>query len=238
MRYFIVIILVPFILGCNNQSERKEDFGAFHITLPKGWKKFKEKGIDSYVGGITNGEDSLSFDYGWHSYDLSHEDGKKQLFATDTINGKIALITKPKRAGNGTIGIYIDKAFKENRFNLIGDDIDNEDLILNIFKSIGFADSNSSINSKNIEFSSEIIPYSGRSLFLINCAACHHRNRHMTGPAFASIEETKFRQWILDSLESVIPDSTKFGIQYHRKAFGKTLSESDIKKLIEYAKLK
>ena len=60
----------------------------------------------------------------------------------------------------------------------------------------------------------------------------------MTGPAFASIEETKFRQWILDSLESVIPDSTKFGIQYHRKAFGKTLSESDIKKLIEYAKLK
>ena len=238
MKYSLVIILFLSILSCNTKVERVADFGAFQITLPKGWNKYKLKGIDSYVGGITNGIDSLSFDYGWYSYDFQYEDNEKQVFATDTINGKIALFTKPKQAGSGMIGIYIEKAYEKNDFNLIGQNIINEDLILKIFKSVRFKDSDTLKNSNHIEFSSEITPHSGRSLFLINCAACHQRNRHMTGPALASIKETEFRKWILDSTALEHTDSTKFGIQYHRKTFGKTLTENDIKKLIEYGKLK
>ncbi|UKM66160.2 cytochrome c [Flavobacteriaceae bacterium GSB9] len=240
--YFGIILLLSisiyFLFSSNSQKSNNDDFnfGAFHIKIPEHWKKIEFDGIDSYVGGITNGNDSLTFDYGWYSYDFSYEDGEKQLFATDTINGKIALITKPKETGNGTIGIYIEKAYKENRFNLIGKNIADEDLILEIFKSIKFKDSDTTLNSESIGFSNKITPYSGRSLFYANCAACHHKNKNMTGPAFGGIKELEFKKWILDSKDLNEIDKTEFGISYHRKAFGKLLTENEIEKLIEYSK--
>ncbi|MFI8379085.1 c-type cytochrome [Leeuwenhoekiella sp. NPDC079379] len=219
-------------------ANKKIDFGVFSMIIPHDWEKIKYKGIDSYVGGITNGTDSLTFDYGWYSYDFSDEDGENQLFATDTINGKIALLTKPKEVGNGTIGIYIEKAYKENRFNLIGQNIADENQIFYIFKSLKFKDSDTAVNSKNIEFSNKITAYSGRSLFYTNCAACHQKNKNMIGPAFASIDAVEFKKWILDSTNLVKTDTTKWGINYHRKAFGKLITENEIEKLIEYSKSK
>lgn len=156
--YFGIILVLAvsiYFLTSSNPEKANNDkfnFGAFAIELPADWRKIEFNGIDSHVGGITNGIDSLTFDYGRYSYSLTKENNESQLFATDTINGKIAFLTKPKIAGNGTIGIYIEKAFKENRFNLIGKDIENEELILDIFKSIKFKDSDTLLNSKLIEF--------------------------------------------------------------------------------------
>ncbi|MFI2744660.1 c-type cytochrome [Zhouia sp. PK063] len=237
----ILVLMVSLIylfangFGIKSANE-KIDFGAFEMTIPHDWKKVEFKGIDGYVGGITNGIDSLTFDYSWYSYDFNYENGETQLFATDTINGKIALLTKPKKVGNGTIGIYIEKAYKKNRFNLIGYNIDNENLIFNIFKSIKFKDSDTSLNSRKIEFSNKIKPYSGRSLFYANCASCHHRNKSMIGPAFSGINELEFKKWILDSTGLTKKDTAGFGISYHRKTFGKLLTEKEIEKLIEYSK--
>ena len=151
----VLAISIYFLTSSNFEKSNNDkfNFGAFAIDLPTDWKKIEFNGIDSYVGGITNGIDSLTFDYGLYSYSLTEENNESQLFTTDTINGKIAYLTKPKTAGNGTIGIYIEKAFKENHFNLIGKDIKNEELILNIFKSIKFKDSDTLLNSKRIEFS-------------------------------------------------------------------------------------
>ena len=230
-----IIYLLANGFGIKSANE-KIDFGAFEMTIPHNWKKIEFKGIDSYVGGITNGIDSLTFDYGWYSYDFKYENGETQLFATDTINGKIALITKPKESGNGTIGIYIEKAYNKNRFNLIGKNISDEDLIFDIFKSIIFKDSDTTLNSKTIGFSDKIMPYSGRSLFYANCAACHHKNKNMTGPAFSRIEELEFTKWILDTTDITNKDTTEFGISYHRKTFGKLLTENEIEKLIEFSK--
>ncbi|TLF39864.1 cytochrome c family protein [Maribacter aurantiacus] len=237
----ILVLMVSMIYLLANgfgikSANEKIDFGAFEMTIPHDWKKIEFKGIDSYVGGITNGIDSLTFDYGWYSYDFKYENGETQLFATDTINGKIALLTKPKEVGKGTIGVYIEKAYKKNRFNLIGNNIDDENLIFNIFKSIKFKDSDTLLNSKQIEFSNKITPYSGRSLFYINCASCHHRNKNMIGPAFRGINELKFKKWILDSADLTKEDTTEFGISYHRKTFGKLITEKEIEKLIEYSK--
>jgi mono/diheme cytochrome c family protein len=230
-----VIYLLANGFGIKTANE-KIDFGAFEMTIPQDWKKIEFKGIDSYVGGITNGIDSLTFDYGWYSYDFKYENGETQLFATDTINGKIALLTKPKEAGKGAIGIYIEKAYKKNRFNIIGNNVNDENLIFNIFKSIKFKDSDTSLNSRQIVFSNKITPYSGRSLFYINCASCHHKNKNMVGPAFRGINESKFKQWILDSADLIKKDTTEFGIGYHRKTFGKLLTVKEIEKLIEYSK--
>ncbi|MBC8883152.1 hypothetical protein H9X57_06310 [Flavobacterium piscinae] len=172
--YFGIILLLLisiFYLYSSNaqQSNNNFNFGDFYIYIPENWEKIEHIGIDSYVGGITNGTDSLTFDYGWYSYDLSYENGEKQLFATDTINGKIALITKPKKVGYGTIGLYIENAYKKNHFNLLGNNISDEKTVFEIFKSIKFKDSDTTSNSKTIEFSEKITPYSGRSLFYTNC---------------------------------------------------------------------
>ena len=136
----------------NDGKSHLIDFDLFCIILPNDFKYKKVDGIDSFVGEIKNGKSKFIFDYGWYSYSLTEENKESQLFATDTINGKIAYLTKPKTIGNGTIGIYIENAFKKNRFNLIGKDIKNEELILDIFKSIKFKDSDTLRNSKRIEF--------------------------------------------------------------------------------------
>ncbi len=240
--YFGIILLLAvviyFTLGKNYPNSVTSDlnFAVFSIKIPKDWKKLEFEGIDSYVGGITNGMDSLTFDYGWYSYDLSHENMEKQLFATETINGKIALLTKPKEIGNGTLGIYIEKAYKKNRFNFLGRNILDEQTVLDIFKSIKFKDSDTSLNSKAFGFTDKITPYSGRSLFYTNCAACHHKNKNMVGPAFASIDKIAYKKWILDTVDLNVNENTEYGIKFHRNTFGNLLTETEIERLAEYGR--
>ena len=231
----LILLIVISLFSCNSNEKRSKDFGAFEMILPPGYKKFKLQGIDSYVGGITNGKDSLIFDYGWYSGDLSSAATNQQLFAIDTINGKLAEITRPKIKGKGFTGLYIDKAYKDNKIKFIGFNIEDEESILEAFKSIRFPDSDTTINSKEFDFSITEAPSSGRKLFLIHCAACHFKDRNMTAPAFSSIEESKFYSWILDTTAIIQPDSTRYSIKYHRETFGKTLNEIDVQRLMEYS---
>jgi hypothetical protein len=144
--------------------------------------------------------------------------------------------TKPKNAGKGTIGIYIEKAYKNNRFNLIGKNIANEKEIFEIFKSIKFKDSDLKINSKTIEFSDKITPYSGKSLFKVLCASCHMKNRKFIGPAFYGIDELKFKKWLIYSSENNVLNKNEYGINYHQEKFGKVLKQSEIEQIIEFSK--
>ena len=233
----IITFSILIVISCKTVIEKNVYFGDFEITLPEDWTKVRSKGIDSYVGKITNGIDTLTFDYGWYSGDFSHENRDKQLFAYDTINGKIALLTKPKSKGNGTTGIFIEKAYDKNKFILKGKNIMNEELALNIFKSIKFKNSDPKINSKNIRFTDKIKPDSGRSLFKKNCAACHYINKDAFGPAFASISKSRFEEWMLDFDNLIEGDTSKFGINYHKKTFGKYFTKNDINKLINYSKI-
>jgi hypothetical protein len=237
---FLTLVFSTVNFSCKkseiNSEEKNFEFGVFKITIPSNWEKIKFKGIDSYVGGITNGIHTLTFDYGMYSYDFKSENKATQLFATDTINGKIALITKPKKAGNGTLGIYIENAYKQNKFNLIGENIYDEKTILNIFKTLKFKDSDTLKNSKKIEFSNKITPYSEKYLFKVNCASCHHKYKRFIGPAFSELKEGKIRKWLLDSTDIKIKDTFEFGTKYHREKFGKRLTKNEIKKLIQFSK--
>ncbi|MBJ2124619.1 hypothetical protein [Flavobacterium sp. IB48] len=76
MKQIIVIILVSIlIISCKPKSEVKTiDFGDFEITVPEQWNKLEVKGTDSYVGGIITPEkDSLIFDIGLYSGDVSND---------------------------------------------------------------------------------------------------------------------------------------------------------------------
>lgn len=57
--------------GCINKSDKSDykliDLGSFSIRVPSDFEYKKVKGIDSFVGRITNGESTFSFDYGMYS---------------------------------------------------------------------------------------------------------------------------------------------------------------------------
>jgi len=68
----LAILILTLILSCEKADYKMIDFKAFEITVPSSWKKYKIKGIDSYVSGlITDKNDTLIFDLGWYSPDLT-----------------------------------------------------------------------------------------------------------------------------------------------------------------------
>lgn len=68
----ILILLILF--SCSPRQYKTIDFGQFEITVPQTWNRYERNGIDSYVGGIiTDTKDSLNFDFGRYSADLSEQ---------------------------------------------------------------------------------------------------------------------------------------------------------------------
>lgn len=72
MRKTLSLIILILFFSCEKSEYKTVDFDAFEITVPSSWKKHKAKGIDSYVSGlITDKNDTLIFDLGWYSGDLT-----------------------------------------------------------------------------------------------------------------------------------------------------------------------
>lgn len=72
MKSFQFLIFLVFFISCKNSPSKVIDFNSFHIKVPKDWIKYELKGIDSYVGGIiTDKNDTLKFDLGMYSGDVS-----------------------------------------------------------------------------------------------------------------------------------------------------------------------
>ncbi len=60
MRKTLSILILLLIFSCEKSEYKTIDFGSFEITVPKNWKEYEVKGIDSYVGGlVTNEQDTL-----------------------------------------------------------------------------------------------------------------------------------------------------------------------------------
>lgn len=111
-------------------------FDNFSVNVPEDWDGEKLQGIDSKVGYISNNEDRLNFDYGWYSNDLSSLTETTHIREKIKIDGHEALIARPRKKGEGEIGLYV-KLDDMVSFNLVGTS-SNEQRILNIFKSVKF----------------------------------------------------------------------------------------------------
>jgi hypothetical protein len=152
----LLFYICLFKIGLCQTAEKNDtalviiEFNSFYLKASKDWQKIRLQGFDSYVGGITNGKDTLSFDFGKYSSDLT-EDSDNQLYANDTINGKYGIVTKPKIKGKGTLGVYFEN-IDGRSFNLYTLNSNNEDTIIDIFQSITFKTSNPAINSKSLRF--------------------------------------------------------------------------------------
>lgn len=72
MRKTLSLLILILIFACEKSEYKTIDFKAFEITVPSNWKEHKIQGIDSYIGGlITDKNDTLIFDLGWYSGDLT-----------------------------------------------------------------------------------------------------------------------------------------------------------------------
>ncbi|MEO6883298.1 MAG: hypothetical protein ABI199_04650 [Bacteroidia bacterium] len=168
MRYLISIMIFSIVFFCKKGTDKSiqkntsplqiiDFFGDFQMKTPRNWHKFKLQGIDSYIGGITNGRDTLTFDFGPYSDDFS-DIYETQMYANDTINGKFGIITKPKIKEKGYVGVYLENVnVGRDRFNLItqskkNEDVKNEDTIISIFQTIKFKNSDTTKNSQSLKF--------------------------------------------------------------------------------------
>ncbi|GGD36551.1 hypothetical protein [Flavobacterium orientale] len=74
MNKLLSLLTLLLIFSCSGVKRKTIDFGQFEITVPENWKKYERKGIDSYIGGIiTESNDSLNFDFGMYSADISEQ---------------------------------------------------------------------------------------------------------------------------------------------------------------------
>lgn len=240
MRHIITSIILLAIISCQNNKTaetplKNHDFGEFKITTSEKWKPLELKGIDSYVGGLTNGIDTLTFDYGEYSYDFESENLDEQLFAFDTINGKLAVLTKPIKPAQGTIGVYFSNVNDGNKFNLITSDAENETEILSIFQTLTFKDSDTSKNSKitSLKFEKKEISPSGSKYFKVNCAICHslYYESNLNGPSLFNYNREKFIDWFIgDTIKETKGEYDKI---WHQKTY--PLTPIELKQLTEFA---
>ena len=156
-KLLIISIISAGLISCGETRTTSDtktlDFGAFTLETPMEWTKINERGVDSYVGRIAiDGNDTLEFDLGWYSNDLTEYQEVKMAGETyyinsydtsysptlvdsankdrvvksnvtwDTIAGRRAKVLSPIKPGVGTTGIYIDSLWQR------GSDVDKFNL--------------------------------------------------------------------------------------------------------------
>ena len=247
MKLLSIIIIVILTVSCKTKTESWQtlDFGAFKLKTPKGWSIIEAQGYDSYVGRLTNGSDTFSFDYGWYTAEIDETEHTNHLYAQDTINGLTAVLQIPKVDGEGSIVMFIPKVTGSNKFGIAGSNIKGTDTILKIFKSIVFEQSDTSKNSLLVRSKFKEYPYgSGVTLFRANCASCHTFNKKLSGPPLKEVIKERSAEWIYQFLterKSIIPDSLYKArlaeYQAHCIEYPE-LTKRDVTEIVEYIKTK
>jgi hypothetical protein len=125
MKFRLLSIILVLICSCEQDRYvwQTLDFGTFKLKAPKEWNKFKEQGEDAYVGGLTNGKDSLLFYYGWFISGPKDELAKTHVYAQDTINGFTSVVVIPKKKGSGIIELFIPYITDKDKIYLGGKNI-------------------------------------------------------------------------------------------------------------------
>jgi hypothetical protein len=208
MRAFFITLLFVGLLSCKRQSTsnwKTIDLAIFTIEVPKEWKIVETR--DNFSGRITNGVDTLYYNYGKGFVSDSVGLWQSQLIAIDTVNGLPATIIIPASAGGGHVGMdfYHLTNSTIGKFNISGDNIQNTDTILKIFKTLCFGESNPDKNPPLSKNKFKAPPISSREqdgigerLVMTNCISCHYINNDMilVGPPLRHISSRHSFEWV------------------------------------------
>lgn len=133
-----VFLFLLACLGCRSSTESKRlDFGKFILTVPETWRSFSAQGYDSMVGGVTDGRDTLRYDYGWYSYDFRNETTATHRRHGLKIGTRDALLVQPLQPNRGLLGLFV-RVDDRNRLTLYGRDLRDEETALGICRSVAF----------------------------------------------------------------------------------------------------
>ena len=135
-----LILVILLQTGCDDtipSSVRVLDLKTFRVEAPGTWQDVPGVGYDSQVGSLTDGRDVLRYDYGWYSYRFRNETSATHLRTPVTIDGRSALVVRPRKVGKGVIGLYVE-VDGQNRLSLTGRDIRDEETAIRIFQSVKF----------------------------------------------------------------------------------------------------
>lgn len=133
-------LLILLQTGCRQNDPpaiKLLDLKAFRVEVPADWIPIADQGYDSQVGRLTNGKEVLKYDYGWYAYTLRDETSATHLRTVTTIDGRPALLVRPKKTGQGVVGLYIE-VNDYNRLSLIGHDVRDEATVIRLFQSVKF----------------------------------------------------------------------------------------------------
>jgi hypothetical protein len=186
------------VLSCRPSTEAWQvlDFGPFSIKTPDGWSKVKRQGTDSYYGGLTDGKDSLWFDYGRYNVDLIGDAKFWYRMTRDTVNGFPAVISMPDSLDLANISMKIPKLTNGNRFTIWASIVKDSSIVLQIFKSVYFLGSDTSRNppltdSKFFERTN----VNGKPIFITNCLRCHQLAGNVDGPRLQDMIAARSTDW-------------------------------------------
>jgi hypothetical protein len=239
----ICIAFLVIVAACKADTIgwKKLDFRAFSLEAPKGWYIIQDQGLDSYGGGLTNGKDTLWFDYGIYDVDLEEGLTHDEKYAKDTVNGLKAEIMIPVTAGKGVISLYIPKVKEDLRFTLYGTNIKATDTILHIFKSLIFKVSDTLNNPPLTQSKFILLPNGdGKRLFRNYCSSCHSVHTKMLGPPLDSTVNTRNSKWLytfITNRKVIKPDGISNALHSNydsQCAEFSNLSKNDVELLFEY----
>ncbi|WP_431216137.1 c-type cytochrome [Puia sp. P3] len=214
------------------------------MKTPMGWHIVKKSGIDSYVGGLTNGSDSLWFDYGRYDVDLSNESRAWYRWSEDTVNGFPAIISLPDKPGQGEVTMKIPGLTDGNRLTIWASNVKDRETVLQIFKSAIFAGSDSSRNpplgdSKHFRRTN----VDGKALFVADCESCHQLRGRVEGPKIQDLIAAKDANWLYRFFTDEDLRATDSSHQRLKRAFNNTecikiknMTEPDAVALFYYIK--
>lgn len=245
MKPYLISILLILALSCNTKTNSWQtlDFGPFKLKAPSDWKILKERGIDSYVGGLTNTHDTLWFDYG--AYELNFgEDSATYLMATDTINGLKANIYFSEYPKNNLVVMQMPIVNKNQKFTLTGRMINNPNLVWEILKSVVFFDNNNTaFNSslKDVKFN-KVHYLSIGNLILEKCGNCHLSESGYKSLPLKDFIQSRSADWLYNFIINkgqLKTDSTymkrRQGNQIHCPEFP-SLTNADVLRIKEFYK--
>lgn len=145
MATFLLAMVISFMLIYPNffeiGSKRYTDLGngwhrinlgRFEIETPNDFNYVKAQGIDSFVGYITNFDDTIEFDFGLYSNPFSGDEWQNQQ---ENINGINAIIATAK--GNET-GVHFPSLHKRGEKLSLFSETENKKLIRKIYRTVIF----------------------------------------------------------------------------------------------------
>ena len=143
MRLFLILCtFIGVFTGCKPSALEPDltqtlDAKTFTINAPAGWRYIPEQGTDSQVGRFTNGTEILAFDFGWYSYNFSQETATTYTQTPLSIDGRQAFLIRPKKAGQGIVGLYVVVDAK-NRLAISSQKSQQEALLVKMLWSVKF----------------------------------------------------------------------------------------------------